>query len=112
MRIPGITQLTDGEESLLPTLFLLEGPLGVGKRQYCTQFLEDGANENSFCILISARLTGTQFKDLFYKLDKNVLEKHFKFINPVLGATDLSNSSLDFIYQEVFSFLNLDKKNS
>lgn len=112
MRIPGITQLTDGEESLLPTLFLLEGPLGVGKRQYCTQFLEDGANENSFCILISARLTDTQFKDLFYKLDKNVLEKHFKFINPVLGATDLNTSSLDFIYQEVFSFLNLDKKKS
>lgn len=33
MRIPGISELTDGEEDLLPTLFLLEGPLGVGKEK-------------------------------------------------------------------------------
>lgn len=112
MRIPGISQLTEGEESLLPTLFLLEGPLGVGKRQYCTQFLEDGISDNAPCILISARLTDNQFKDLFYKIDKNVLEKQFKFINPLLGAADIDNPSLNFVYQEALSFLNLDKKKS
>src|SRR5215475_9628492 len=110
MRIPGISQLTDGEESLPPTLFLLEGPLGVGKRQYCTQFLEDGISDNALCILISARVTDTQFKDLFYRIDKQVLEQQFKFINPLLGAADIDNPSLNFVYQEAISFLNLDKK--
>src|SRR5437867_4625030 len=112
MRIPGISQLMEGEESLLPTLFLLEGPLGVGKRQYCTQFLEDGISDNAPCILISARLTDNQFKDLFYKIDKNVLEKQFKFINPLLGAADIDNPSLDFVYQGALSFINLDNKGS
>ncbi len=112
MRIPGISQLTEGEESLLPTLFLLEGPLGVGKRQYCTQFLEDGISDKAPCILISARLTDNQFKDLFYKIDKNVLEKQFKFINPMLGAADIDNPSLNFVYTQALSFLNLDKKKS
>jgi archaellum biogenesis ATPase FlaH len=111
MRIPGISLLTEGEESLLPTLFLLEGPLGVGKRQYCTQFLEDGVTNNAPCILISARLTDNQFKDLFYKVDKNVLKKQFKFINPLLAAADIdAPSPLNFIYQETISFLNLDKQ--
>src|ERR1041385_5710418 len=110
MRIPGISLLTEGEESLLPTLFLLEGPLGVGKIQYCTQFLEDGVT-NAPCILISARLTDNQFKDLFYKVDKNVLKKQFKFINPLLAAADIDGPSpLNFVYQESISFLNLDKQ--
>lgn len=110
MRIPGISELTEGDESLLPTLFLIEGPLGVGKREYCTQFLEYGISDNALCILISARLTENQFKDLFYKVDKNVLENQFKFINPLLDAAEADESSLNTVYNEVLSFLKLDKK--
>ncbi|MGB8158541.1 MAG: ATPase domain-containing protein, partial [Nitrososphaeraceae archaeon] len=110
MRIPGISELTDGEETLLPTLFLLEGPLGVGKREYCTKFLEDGINENTYCIIISARITDSQFKDLFYKIDQRLLKDKLKFINPLLSGSGYDDVSLDSVYKEIFSFLNLNNK--
>ena len=110
MRIPGISELTDGEENLLPTLFLLEGPLGVGKREYCTKFLEDGINDNAYCIVVSARITDSQFKDLFYKIDQKLLKDKFKFINPLLSGSGYDDVSLDSVYKEIFSFLHLDNK--
>jgi archaellum biogenesis ATPase FlaH len=109
MRIPGISELTEGDESLLPTLFLLEGPLGVGKREYCTQFLEYGISDNALCILISARLTENQLKELFYKIDRKVFESRFKFINPLFDTAN-DETSLNVVYNEVLSFLKLDKK--
>jgi len=110
MRIPGISELTDGEESLLPTLFLLEGPLGVGKREYCTKFLEEGINDNASCIIVSARMTDSQFKDLFYKIDQKLLKDKFKFINPLLTGRGYEDVSLDSVHKEIFSFLHLDNK--
>jgi archaellum biogenesis ATPase FlaH len=110
MRIPGISELTDGDESLLPTLFLLEGPLGAGKREYCTQFLEFGLSDNALCILISARLTENQLKELFYKIDGKVLESQVKFINPLLDNADYDGTSLNVVYDEILSFLKLDNK--
>jgi len=110
MRIPGISELTDGEENLLPTLFLLEGPLGVGKREYCTKFLEDGINDNAYCIIVSARITDSQFKDLFYKIDQKLLKDKLKFINPLLTGSGYEDVSLDSVYKEIFSFLHLDNK--
>jgi archaellum biogenesis ATPase FlaH len=109
MRIPGISELTEGDESLLPTLFLLEGPLGAGKREYCTQFLESGISENALCILISARLTENQLKELFYKIDRKVFESLFKFINPLFDTAN-DETSLNVVFNEVLSFLKLDKK--
>src|SRR6476469_11014593 len=99
MRIPGISELTEGEENLLPTLFLLEGPLAVGKREYCTKFLEDGINDNAYCIIVSARITDSQFKDLFYKMDQKLLEDKFKFINPFFTVSNYSDVSLDSVYK-------------
>ncbi|MGB7279295.1 MAG: ATPase domain-containing protein, partial [Pseudolabrys sp.] len=110
MRIPGISELTDGEESLLPTLFLLEGPLGVGKRDYCTKFLEEGINDNAYCIIVSARLTDSQFIDLFYKIDQKLLKDKFKFINPLLTGSGYEDVSLNSVHKEIFSFLQLDNK--
>jgi archaellum biogenesis ATPase FlaH len=109
MRIPGISELTEGDESLLPTLFLLEGPLGAGKREYCTQFLEYGIGENALCLLISARLTENQLKELFYKIDRKVFESLFKFINPLFDTAN-DETSLNVVFNEVLSFLKLDKK--
>ncbi|TLX69163.1 MAG: hypothetical protein E6L03_00925 [Thaumarchaeota archaeon] len=34
MTIPGLAELTDGEENISPTLFLLSGPPGIGKRDF------------------------------------------------------------------------------
>jgi archaellum biogenesis ATPase FlaH len=110
MRIPGISELTEGDESLLPTLFLLEGPLGAGKREYCTQFIEFGLSDNALCIFISARLTENQLKELFYKIDGKVLESLFKFINPLLDNADYDGTSLNVVYNELLSFLKLERK--
>ena len=51
MAIPGLTELTDGEENVSPTLLLLSGPPGIGKRDYCREFLEGRtSNPKKMCL--------------------------------------------------------------
>ena len=72
--------------------------------------MEDGINENAYCIIVSARITDSQFKDLFYKIDQKLLKDKLKFINPLLSGSGYDDVSLDSVYKEIFSFLNLDNK--
>jgi len=56
MSIPGAAELTDGEENISPTLFLLSGPPGIGKRDYCREFLEEGLSSRKRCIFVSSKI--------------------------------------------------------
>ena len=65
MSIPGAAELTDGEENISPTLFLLSGPPGIGKRDYCREFLEEGLSSGKRCIFVSSRITNREVATLF-----------------------------------------------
>ena len=64
MAIPGLAELTDGDENISPTLFLLSGPPGIGKRDYCREFLEEGLGSK---------------KDVFFFLLKLQIKKKLNY---------------------------------
>ncbi len=103
MTIPGLVELTDGEESISPTLFLLSGPPGIGKRDYCKEFLEDGLNSGKKCIFLSSKVTEREKFDLF-----NLNEAKFNslFINPTLLYDTPNEKSLDITLKQIISYIS------
>jgi len=103
MAIPGLAELTDGEENISPTLFLLSGPPGIGKRDYCREFLEEGLSSERRCIFLSSKITDKEQIDLF-----NMNEKKFNplFVNPVLVNDTPSEKSLDETLKRIISYLS------
>jgi RecA-superfamily ATPases implicated in signal transduction len=103
MAIPGLAELTDGEENILPTLFLLSGPPGIGKRDYCREFLEEGLSSGRRCIFLSSKISDKEKMDLF-----NMNEKKFNslFVNPVLMSDTPNEKSLDETLKRIISYLS------
>jgi archaellum biogenesis ATPase FlaH len=103
MAIPGLAELTDGDEHISPTLFLLSGPPGIGKRDYCREFLEEGLATHKRCILISSKITDKDKIDLL-----NVKDTRFKplFVNPVLLYDTPDEKSLQETLTKITSYLS------
>lgn len=103
MTIPGLVELTDGQESISPTMFLLSGPPGIGKRDYCKEFLEDGLNSGKKCIFLSSKVTEREGFDLF-----NLNEKKFNslFINPTLLYDTPNEKSLGITLKQIISYIS------
>ncbi|HEY9399010.1 MAG TPA: ATPase domain-containing protein [Nitrososphaeraceae archaeon] len=103
MAIPGLAELTDGEENISPTLFLLSGPPGIGKRDYCREFLEEGLSSRKRCIFLSSKITYNEKIELF-----NLSEKKFNslFVNPVLLYETPNEKSLDDTLKQIISYLS------
>jgi archaellum biogenesis ATPase FlaH len=103
MTIPGLAELTDGEENISPTLFLLSGPPGIGKRDYCREFLEEGLSSRKKCIFLSSKVTD---KEKFELLNIDGKKFNSLFINPVLLYDTPNQKSLDEALDRITSFLS------
>ena len=103
MTIPGLAELTDGEENISPTLFLLSGPPGVGKRDYCREFLEEGLSSRKKCIFLSSKVTD---KEKFELLNIDGKKSNSLFVNPVLLYDTPNQKSLDEALDRITSFLS------
>ena len=103
MTIPGLAELTDGEENISPTLFLLSGPPGIGKRDYCREFLEEGLSSKKKCVFLSSKVTDREKVELF-----NLNEKKFNslFVNPALLYDTPNKKSLDDTLKQIVSYLS------
>jgi archaellum biogenesis ATPase FlaH len=103
MAIPGLAELTDGGENISPTLFLLSGPPGIGKRDYCREFLEEGLSSKKRCIFLSSKITDKEKIDLF-----NLNEKKFNslFVNPLQLYDTPNDKSLDETLKRIISYLS------
>jgi archaellum biogenesis ATPase FlaH len=103
MAIPGLAELTDGEENISPTLFLLSGPPGIGKRDYCREFFEEGLGSGKKCIFLSSKITYNEKIELF-----NLSEKKLNslFVNPVLSYETPNEKSLDDTLKQIISYLS------
>jgi hypothetical protein len=102
MTIPGLAELTDGEENISPTLFLLSGPPGIGKRDYCREFLEEGLSSRKKCIFLSSKVTD---KEKFELLNIDGKKFNSLFVNPVLLYDTPNQKSLDEALGRITSFL-------
>ena len=103
MTIPGLSELTDGEENISPTLFLLSGPPGIGKRDYCREFLEEGLSSRKKCIFLSSKVTD---KEKFELLNIDGKKFNSLFVNPVLLYDTPNQKSLDEALDRITSFLS------
>jgi len=103
MTIPGLAELTDGEENISPTLFLLSGPPGIGKRDYCREFLEEGLSSRKKCIFLSSKVTD---KEKFELLNIDGKKFNSLFVNPVLLYDTPNQKSLDEALDRIISFLS------
>ena len=103
MTIPGLAELTDGEENISPTLFLLSGPPGIGKRDYCREFLEEGLSSRKKCIFLSSKVTD---KEKFELLNIDGKKFNSLFVNPVLLYDTPNQESLDEALGRITSFLS------
>jgi len=103
MAIPGLTELTDGEENISPTLFLLSGPPAIGKRDYCREFLEEGLATQKGCIFISSKITDKEKIDV---LDLEDTKLKSLFINPVLLYENPDEKSLQETLAKITEFLS------
>jgi archaellum biogenesis ATPase FlaH len=103
MAIPGLAELTDGEENISPTLFLLSGPPGIGKRDYCREFFEEGLGSGKKCIFLSSKITYNEKIESF-----NLSEKKLNslFVNPVLSYETPNEKSLDDTLKQIISYLS------
>lgn len=103
MAIPGLAELIDGDEHISPTLFLLSGPPGIGKRDYCREFLEEGLATHKRCILISSKITDKEKIELL-----NMKDTKFKplFVNPVLLYDTPDEKSLRETLKKITSYLS------
>lgn len=103
MSIPGAAELTDGEENISPTLFLLSGPPGIGKRDYCREFLEEGLSSGKRCILVSSRITEREEAVLFNRNGKKI---NSLFVNPALLYDSPDEKSLNETLKQLISYLS------
>lgn len=71
MTIPGLAELTDGEENISPTLFLLSGPPGIGKRDYCREFLEEGLSTRKSASFFRLRSLIKKSSNYLILMEKN-----------------------------------------
>ena len=103
MAIPGLAELTDLDEKISPTLFLLSGPPGIGKRDYCREFLEEGLAAQKRCIFISSKITDKEKNELL-----DVKDRKFKslFLNPVLLYDAPNEKSLQETLMKITSYLS------
>jgi archaellum biogenesis ATPase FlaH len=108
MAIPGLTELTDGEENIAPTLFLLSGPPAVGKRDYCREFFEEGLATQKGCIFISSKITDKEKIDV---LDPENTNLRSLFINPVLLYENPDEKSLQETLTKITEFLSNVRSN-
>jgi len=103
MAIPGLAELTDGGENISPTLFLLSGPPGIGKRDYCREFLEEGLSSRKRSIFLSSKITDKENIDLFSPNEKKF---NSLFVNPVLLYDTPNEKSLDETLKRIISYLS------
>jgi len=103
MAIPGLTELTDGEENISPTLFLLSGPPAIGKRDYCREFLEEGLATQKRCIFISSKIMDKEKIDVLNLEDTKLRSL---FINPVLLYENPDEKSLQKTLAKIIEFLS------
>ena len=103
MAIPGLAELTDGDENISPTLFLLSGPPGIGKRDYCREFLEEGLGSKKRCIFLSSKITDKENIELF---DMKGGSFRSLFVNPVLLYETPDEKSLEETLMQITSYLS------
>ena len=103
MTIPGLAELTDGEENISPTLFLLSGPPGIGKRDYCREFLEEGFNSRKKCVFLSSKVTDRERIELFNLNEKKI---NSLFVNPTLLYDTPNEKSLDETLKQIISYFS------
>jgi len=81
----------------------LSGPPGIGKRDYCREFLEEGLSTRKKCIFLSSKVTD---KEKFELLNIDGKKFNSLFVNPVLLYDTPNQKSLDEVLDRISSFLS------